>query len=114
MTNTVKLDSGQNLTFTTKYTYKGAVELDGKKLAHISVTTTEVDYTADADAPLKVVQSDLKVAESKGKILFDVADGQTVVSESKVQIKGTLTLEIMGMELPGKLDLTMENAVKLK
>jgi len=113
-TNTVRLDSGQKLTFTNKYTYAGEIARDGKKYARIDTVTTEVDYSADATSPLKVLESDLKVAESKGAILFDMEDGQIVRSQSKVQLKGTLKLEVMGMELPGTLDLTMENSVKLK
>lgn len=113
-TNTVKLDSGQKLTFTNEFTYKGGVEQDGKKLERIVSKTTKVEYTADAGSPLKVLESDLKVAASEGEILFDQALGQAVSQRSKMQITGTLKLEIAGMELPGNLDLTMENNTKLK
>ena len=102
------------LTFTNKYTYKGSVEKNGKKLEKIVSETTKVDYSADATSPLKVLESELKVAVSAGEILFDIASGQVVSTRSKVQIKGPLKLEIMGMELPGTLDLTMESATTVK
>lgn len=113
-TNTANLDSGQRLTFTNKYTYEGPVQQDGKKLEKITSKTTKVEYTAAADSPLKVVESDLKVAASDGEILFDPAYGQAVSHRSKLQIKGTLKLEIAGNELPGILDLSIENTAKLK
>ena len=113
-TNAVRLDSGQRLTFTSKYTYEGSVQQDGKNLEKIASKTTEVSYSVEGESPLKVVESDLKVAESDGVILFDPAYGQIVSQRSKVQIKGSLKLEVMGMEFPGTLDLTMENSVTLK
>ncbi|MAD79885.1 MAG: DUF6263 family protein [Pirellulaceae bacterium] len=110
----MRLDSGQKLTFTTKYTYEGRIEQNGKTLEKIVSQTTKVDYSADADAPLKVVESDLKVAASEGQILFDAAYGQTVLQQSKVQVTGSLKLEINGMELPGELDLTIGNKTTIK
>ncbi len=110
----MRLDSGQKLTFTTKYTYEGSIEQSGKTLEKIVSQTTKVDYSADADAPLKVVESDLKVAASEGQILFAAAYGQTVLQQSKVQVTGSLKLEINGMELPGELDLTIENKTTIK
>jgi len=113
-TNTVRLDSGQRLTFTNKYTYEGNVQQDGKNLEKIASKTTAVDYSVEGESPLKVLASDLKVAASEGEILFDPAYGQIVSQHSKVQVKGSLKLEVMGMEFPGQLDLTMENSVTLK
>ena len=113
-TNTVRLDSGQRLKFTNKYTYEGRVQQDGKNLEKITSETTEVDYFVEGESPLKVLDSDLKVAATEGEILFDPAYGQVISQHSKVQITGSLKLEVMGMEFPGQLDLTMENKVTLK
>ncbi len=104
------LDSGQTLTFTTEYTYQGPIEEGGKQLDKISAKTKKVVYAADADSPLKVVMSDLKVAESSGTLLFDRQIGQVVRSSGKVQVKGDLKLEINAMEFAGALDLTLENS----
>jgi hypothetical protein len=103
-------DSYQSMTFTTVYKYEGTVEKDGKPLDKITATTTKVSYamSADSPSPLKIVDSDLKVVESSGTILFDRAAGMIVDSKDKKHITGSLKSEINGMELPGKLDLTFE------
>ena len=108
LTNTLRFDSGQKFTFTTKYTYQGSVKKEGKNLEKIVFKTTDVDYSADADSPITVLQSDLKVTASEGLILFDPAFGQIISEHNKIQIKGSLKLEIKEKEFPGKLDLTME------
>ncbi len=113
-TNTIRLDSGQRIKFTNKYTYEGNVQQDGKNLEKITSQTTDVDYFVEGESPLKVIESDLKVAASEGVILFDPTYGQIVSQQNKVQVKGTLKLEVMGMEFPGQLDLTMENSVTMK
>lgn len=113
-TNTVRLDSGQRLTFTNKYTYEGSVQQGGKNLERIASKTTEVGYSVEGESPLKVLESDLKVAASEGVILFDPAYGQIVSQQGKVQVKGSLKLEVMGMEFPGQLDLTIENSLTTK
>ncbi len=113
-TTLMRLDSGQKLEFTTKYTYEGPVQEGGKELHKINVKTTSVDYSADADAPLKVLESDLSVANSEGYMLFDAEAGQATKHEASMQLKGSLKLEVMGMELPGTLDLKMENSHTLK
>ena len=111
-TNTVRLDSGQRFTFTNKYTYEGSVQQNGKNLERIASKTTDVAYFVEGESPIKVLESDLKVAASDGEILFDSAFGEVVSQRSELQIKGSLKLELMEMELPGQLDLTMENNVE--
>jgi len=113
-TNTLRLDSGQRFTFTNKFTYQGSVKQNGKTLEKLVSKTTDIEYSTEAGAPLKVLESNLKIVASSGLILFDVAAGQVILSRSKMQIKGTIKLEVMGMELPGNLDLTMESTVTLK
>jgi hypothetical protein len=113
-TNTLRLDSGQRLKFTNNYTYEGRVQQDGKNLEKIASKTTEVAYFVEGESPLKVLASDLKVAASEGVLMFDPAYGQVISQHSKVQIKGSLKLEVMGMEFPGQLDLTMENHITQK
>jgi hypothetical protein len=114
LTTVVRLDSGQKLTFTTQYQYQGTAEHGGKQLDQIKSTTKEVTYSVDADAPLKVTKSDLKVTSSDGLILFDREAGQVIESRNTMQIKGDLTLEVLGNEYPGKLDLTLEHLSKPK
>lgn len=109
-TNTVRLDSGQKLTFTNDYTYTGTT--NGR--AKITSKTTKVEYSADADSPLKVTSSDLKVTESDGTTIFDVEKGYVVSTEQSMRIKGELKLEISGNELAGTLDLKMKSSSKIK
>jgi hypothetical protein len=108
--STKLFDSYQSMTFTTVYTYEGTIQKDGKSLDKISAATTKVSYamSGDSPGPLKIVDSDLKVAESSGTILFDRAAGMIVDSKDKKHISGSLKCEVNGMELPGKLDLTFE------
>ena len=53
--------------------------------------------------------SELKPVKSVYEVYFDAKLGRFVDVKTSVQLKGDLTLEINGMELPGKLDLTIGN-----
>jgi hypothetical protein len=115
-TETNNIGGGQTLTFKRQYEYLGTVEEEGKTLDKIGVKALSVVYSMDPDTPTpaKVTKSDLKVDSSEGTILFDRQAGRPVKSESKVRMKGDMTLEINGMELPSKLDLTMEQETVLQ
>lgn len=108
----VQFDSYQSMTFTTVYEYAGIVEKDGKSLDKITSKTTAVTYamSADSPSPLKITDSDLKIQEAAGTILFDRTAGMVVETKDKKQISGSLKCEVNGMELPGKLDLTFETS----
>lgn len=109
-TESVRLEAGQTMTFKNRYQYDGVMEKQGRPLHQISSKTSSVEYTMDADAPspLKLVASNLKVAESEGQILFDEQLGQIAEENSKVRITGDLTFDVMGMQLPAQLDLTLK------
>jgi hypothetical protein len=102
------LGSGQVMTFRTKYEYKGTVEHDGVKLDKIEGKAFEVSFAINGNPMLQLTKSDLKIKESAVTILFDRERGSVVSRNSKVRIDGALTLTINGMELPGKVDLTMQ------
>ncbi len=102
------LGSGQVMTFRTKYEYKGAVEQDGRTLDKIEGKAFEVSFAINGNPMLQLTKSDLKIKESSATILFDRERGHVVSRVSKVRIDGPLTLTINGAELPGKVDLTME------
>jgi len=103
------LGGGQTFFLRTEYQYIGVVEKNGKKLHRITSKPLSVTYAMDADAPspLKVTNSDLKIADGDGEILFDNERGMTVSKNEKSHITGDMTFTINGQELPGKLDLTM-------
>ena len=111
-----RVGGGQTLTFKQRYTYTGTVEKNGVQLDRIEIATTEVQYELGADSPLplKLVKSDLKIANAKGELLFDRQQGQVVEETQKMQIKGAITFSINGQELPGALDLTMETTSRVR
>lgn len=109
-----RLEAGQTLNFHRRYEYAGTVERNGRTLDRITVTATTVTYSMDPNStsPLKITNSNLAVAASEGEILFDRELGQIVENHDKVQVAGDMSFSINGMNLPGKLDLTMENTTK--
>lgn len=115
-TEVAHLEAGQKLTFKTTYKYEGVVDKAGRKLHKISATTSDVSLTQDdtVESPVKIKDSDLNVAESESSYHFDDQMGQFVISESSIQIKGTVTLEAGGNELPGELDLTLKQLATRK
>ena len=115
-TSVARLEGGQNLEFDTEYKYLGTVEQGGKQLDKIDVNVTSVGYSVDEDAPsqLKVNESDLKVDSSEGHILFDRNEGRVLESHSKIRIVGEIKFSANGMDLPGKLDLMMQQKTSVK
>lgn len=109
------LGAGQMLTSTTRYTYEGEVEKDGKKLDKITSKVLSVDLTLeDSPLPLTIKSTDLKATESKGETLFDRKLGQAISTSSSIRIVGDITFVINNMELPSKLDLKMESSSQPK
>lgn len=102
------LGAGQKLSFRTKFEYAGTVEKDGVTLDKITGKAFEVNYSVDGNPMLQVTKSDLKVEESETTYLFNREEGYIVSKTSKTRLVGPLTLVINNMELPGKVDLTME------
>ncbi|SIO65708.1 hypothetical protein SAMN05444166_7801 [Singulisphaera sp. GP187] len=109
-TSTLDLGSDQTLTFRKRYEYLGTVEKAGKSLDKIGVRSLTAVYAMDpkSASPLKATKSDLTVESSDGTILFDREAGEKVESTTVTRIKGNLTLEAGGKELPTTLDLTLE------
>lgn len=111
---TTDLGSGQSITLTNRYEYKGTVEKGGKPLDRIDVKALDVSYKMDpaADSPARVTKSDLKVASSEGTVLFDREAGADAERSEKYRITGDLTLVVKvngeDKEYPAKLDLTID------
>ena len=105
--------SGQTMAFRIKYTYVGSIEQDGRTLDKIVGKVFEVNYSVEqGNAAFGVSKSDLKVTESDETILFDRELGAVRQLTKKLRIEGPLTLVINGMELAGKLDLTIQENTK--
>ena len=115
-TETVDVGGGQTLTFRKKYEYAGTEKKGDKTLDKITSKAIEVKYSMDpnAESPLKVTKSDLKVESSDGTILFDREAGCIVEAKGKTHIKGSMTFSIQGQELPGELDLTLDTTTQLQ
>ncbi len=109
--DTQNLGAGQKMTFKTTYQYEGQASLEGKSYDKISFSHTGVAYQSDPKGglPWNVKKSDLKVASSKGEMFFDRRQGAVIRTTEKVHIQGELVFAAGGQELPGKLDLTIDN-----
>ncbi|AGA25707.1 DUF6263 family protein [Singulisphaera acidiphila] len=110
VTEVMDLGYDQSLTLRKRFEYLGTVEKEGKQLDKIGVRSLTVVYAMDpkSSSPLKVTKSDLKVDTSEGTILFDREAGEKIESTLVTRIKGNLTLEAGGKELPSTLDLTLD------
>jgi hypothetical protein len=96
-----------------KYTYKGISE----KADKISVET-DVKYIPPADTaatksnlPFKIKSADLKSTKSSGTILFDSDAGRIKSSETSLDLKGELNIEISGQST--KVELTQTQSTKV-
>jgi len=127
---TMKLGGNQVMNFQIKYKYEGTITKtkNTPELHRITGQVTDVAYEVKVKdtAPLIVKNSQLKVAETKIELLFQSANleeikdeksakllyvqhrGKFFKSDNLIQIKGNMTFESNGQELPSKLDLTIE------
>jgi hypothetical protein len=115
-TSKLNLGAGQVMTVSTRFTYDGEVEKEGRTLDKISSKVLTVEFALEPGSPLPftVKESALKPAETKGEILFDRKLGQVVSASSSIQIVGDMTFVINNMELPSKLDLKMATETNTK
>lgn len=110
-TTKMPLGAGQFMTTTTKYTYDGPQEKNGKKLEKITFKTTAVDFgLEDSPLPLTVKSSNLKPAESKGELWFDREAGMVVEQTSMIRITGEINFVANNQDLPSQLDLKIETS----
>jgi hypothetical protein len=109
-TEVQSIGAGQSLTYHTYYEYQGTAEKNGKTVDKFGVFHNTVVYAIDPTGPLplKVVNSDLKIESSMGTIYYDRQMGIAVESGGITRIAGPMTFEVNGMQLPGKLDLTLD------
>ncbi len=114
---TEKMDFGQGQYFVIKrkYEYAGTAPKfptvkDSPKLDKITATDLSVEYKVkEAGAvPIKVNESDLKVASSKYTFLFDRELGRMVDEQGELQVKGTLKLPLRGTARAGTRDRKIE------
>lgn len=109
----IPLGGGQVLNLRIDYTYNGTVKKNGHTLDLITGKVTDVAYEMKAEnaGPLKVKDSDIDVSKSSIELVFDRKSGRFVETKNLIQVKGDMTFEANGQELPGKLDLTIEQNI---
>ena len=98
------------MVFRVDFKYDGIERKNGRELHHISGVVTDVEYSMDGknQGPLKLRDSKLKAVKSSMDVLFDREIGRFVTVKFLVQIKGDMTFVANDMNLPAKLDLTMQ------
>jgi hypothetical protein len=102
---------GYNSTFT--YTYEGKDEKDANR-AKIKVES-KLEYVMPTEAeglPFKITGANLKAENAGGTIWFDIAKGRIADSDLKMQLNGTLEIEIGGTKT--KVDLKQEQSTVVK
>jgi hypothetical protein len=114
----MNLGSGQIFTLKRKYTYEGEASIStvnsSRKVYKITAQDQSVVFSIKEGGALpgKVTKSDLKVVDSKYTILFDPQLGRAAESTSMLHVSGGIGLSIMGTDLDGDLDLTMNSKVE--
>lgn len=110
-----QIGAGQTLTFEKEFEYLGTEETGGRTYDRIGVKSLSVKYAIGAGSPLplKLDDSDLKIASSEGVMLYD-RERQVITNTSeKVTIEGTLNFSIsvngQNQKLPSELELTIES-----
>ena len=110
-----QIGAAQTLTFEREFEYLGTEESGGRTFDRIGVKALSVKYAIGSGSPLplKLDDSDLKIASSEGVMLYDRESKSVTSSNDKVKIEGTLNFSIsingQTQKLPSELDLTIES-----
>jgi Family of unknown function (DUF6263) len=98
------------------YTFEGK---EGKDLEKIKVETTltytqppEGSGTGTGGLPFKIKKAELKSTNANGTILFDAKEGRIVESNMKLDLNGTLSIEIGGQTTEVTLSQTQSSTTK--
>ena len=108
-TSVMDLEAGQKIKIKRSYSYTGTVKEGPNTLHRITSRSLEATLSQDAPegSPTKITASKLKVAKGTGEILVDLEHGIIYSDSDTTRMTGTLTLEVNGMTLDGRLDLTI-------
>lgn len=90
----------------TEFTYAGTINENGRQLDKIEAAS-ELTYSppaAGAGGLFQVTKGDLKADTAKATYLFDRQAGRLVRSERLFAVKGTLSLNVGGMQTEAELD----------
>ena len=116
-TRNQKVDFGafREMSLRIDFQYEGTVKKEGRELDRISGKITDVAYVGEdwREGPGLVKNAELKPAKSSVEVLFSRKLGRYVEIKLMVQVKGELTLEADGKELPAKWENTFEQGIKV-
>jgi hypothetical protein len=116
-TRNQKVDFGglREMSLRIDFQYEGTAKKDGRELDRISGKITDVAYVGEdwREGPGLVKNAELKPAKSSVEVLFDRKLGRYVEMKMLVQVKGELTLEADGNELPAKWENSFEQGMKV-
>ena len=116
-TRNQKVDYGglREMSLRIDFQYEGTVKKEGRELDRISGKITDVAYVGEdwREGPGLVKNAELKPAKSSVEVLFDRKLGRYVERKLMVQVKGELTLEADGKEMPAKWENTFEQGIKV-
>ena len=116
-TRNQKVDFGafREMSLRIDFQYEGTVKKEGRELDRISGKITDVAYVGEdwSEGPGLVKNAELKPTKSSVEVLFDRKLGRYVEIKLMVQVKGELTLEADGKELPAKWENTFEQGIKV-
>ena len=76
--------------------------------------SVEFSVADDSPLPVRAKDSQRKVKESKGVVLFDRQLGRIEESKESFRIARGITFVANGQELPSELDLKMQTEVVIK
>jgi hypothetical protein len=114
----VKLDMGPigRYDVSYKYTYEGKGKDKGTENFEKIKVDTVLKYTEPADTvgglPFKIKKAELQPTKSTGVIYFDNTKGRMESSDSEMEIKGKLNIEIAGMITTVDLTQTQKTTIK--
>ena len=114
ITQEMRFGLGQVMTLTIECKYLGAEEVEGRTIDAFEIVakTAEMKTAKEAATPVRIIGSELQIAESSGKTLFDRELGLITSMRQTTRIEGTFTQEFGQQKIDASLDLTIDTDVK--
>ncbi len=104
------------INLTKRFEYKGSINVGGKVLHRIAVTSigAGVEIDPDREALYKVTSGSLKVVSSQGELHFDTSLGRVISRDEKTRLSGRLT-EVRGHRVrPIMIDIAFVTSTTIK
>ncbi len=110
------IGAGQVIKIKSKFTYKGPATRADKQYDYIESEVQDITLEMSGSGPggLRITESNVKPVNSTGKIWFDRTAGRIAASESRMQMKGTLTMSVNDRPTDGKIDFIVTSKAEVK